>query len=421
MATRKLIELLIEEEGDAFGVEAISLVKFPAIESNWIAFSKEGRSKMLSLAAIDEDKRTLIGPALIPEKHIPRYDELSDEEYDVYFSKETVKLASELFLKTNRTNEHTFEHDTKVEGVSVVESWIVEEPEMDKSKHYGMSMPKGTWMVRVHVGNDEMWEAVKDGSVRGFSIEGYFLDSLQEMSTKVNKGSVKKTLSRIWNFLKRNFYAEVKLENGNVIATEDEKFTAGVEVFAIDSEGMPVEAKDGKFKTEAGVDLEIFEGVLIEYDGEVKKVEDTVEEPKVELDAMKVAYYKALLKGRIQTNLSINQKFYTFVKTNKTNKMKREFMTWEDYEYGSPSLDKLADALEREFGIRSVGSNFDFYGHIEGELANGLWIAAENYPEFFNYWSMSGEQISKELETFADRNNLWWEWQDAGTILLVED
>ena len=107
---RKLVELLIEEGSSAWGVEAISLVKFPAIEENFVFFSKDGNTRAMSLAAVDEDQRTVVGAALIPDKHIPRFDENTDEEYDVYFSKETVKLASELFLKQNRTNDHTKEH-----------------------------------------------------------------------------------------------------------------------------------------------------------------------------------------------------------------------------------------------------------------------------------------------------------------------
>lgn len=323
MANRKLVELLIEEDQDAFGVEAISLVKFPAIEENFIFFSKDKKQKALSLAVLDEEKRTLIGPALIPEKNIPRYDEMSDEEYDVFFSKETVKLASELFLKSNRTNEHTFEHQEKIDGVSVVESWLVEDPEMDKSKHYGMSMPVGTWMVRVHVGNEDMWKSVKDGEIRGFSIEGYFVDSIQEMSTKVEKGSVKKTLSRLWNFIKRKFYVEVKLANGSILATEDDDLTAGSTVFTLDDEGLPIDLKNGKFTTEGGIELEVYEGVLIEYDGEVKAVEDEVEEmEKVELDEMKVKYYKALLKGKMKDYLGNSTKLSILEKTKKEIKMR---------------------------------------------------------------------------------------------------
>ena len=195
---RKLIELLIGDESEV-AVEAISLVKHPAIEENFIFFSKQGKKdQFVSLASVeDEDKRMLIGPALIPDKHIPRYDELKDEEYDVYFSKDTVKQAAEMYLKQNRTNDHTFEHQDAIDNVSVVESWVVSDPEMDKSKHYGLNVPEGTWMVRVHVGNDEMWKFVKEQEVQGFSIEGYFVDKIENMSKRANP--IMDTLTEIKN------------------------------------------------------------------------------------------------------------------------------------------------------------------------------------------------------------------------------
>lgn len=311
--SRKLIELLIEEDQNAWGVEAISLVKFPAIEENFVFFNKGGNTRAMSLAQLDEDKRTLIGAALIPDKNIPRYDEDTDEEYDVFFSKDTVKLASELYLKQNRTNDHTLEHATKIEDVSVVESWIVENPEMDKSNHYNMSVPEGTWMVRVRVDNDEVWSQVKAGSVRGLSIEGYFVDKVAELSERKKPTDLKQALKKVWAAVKRKFYQEITLETGVIIATEDDSFEAGVAIFALDSEGLPVDLKAGRYRTKAGVDFEVFEGILTEWDGEVKAVEDAAEDVveadlgKVELDDMKVRYYKALLKGRLQ-NYSINTK-----------------------------------------------------------------------------------------------------------------
>lgn len=358
MANRKLVELLIEEDQDAFGVEAISLVKFPAIEENFIFFSKDKKQKALSLAAIDEDKRTLIGAALIPDKNIPRYDELSDEEYDVFFSKDTVKLASELFLKSNRTNEHTFEHQEKVDGVSVVESWIVDDPEMDKSKHYGMSMPVGTWMVRVHVGNDEMWEQVKGGEIRGFSIEGFFVDSVQEMSTKVKRSNMSDIVKKLWGFFKRKFYAEVNLANGKVIATDGEALTAGVKVFTLDDEGLPIELDNGKYKTEAGVDLEVFEGVLIEYDGEVQAIEDKIEEEvemeKVELDQMKVKYYRALLKGRFKKMFGSYENF---------NNLEEEYIELESYAWDECIADQMKRYGNKETAEKICGSIKAKYGN----------------------------------------------------------
>ena len=314
---RKLIELLIGEEGEGLPVEAISLVKFPAIEENFVFFSKGRNTKALSLAQVEEDKRTLIGAALIPDKHIPRYDEVTDEEYDVYFSKDTVKLASEMYMKHSCTNEHTLEHEVSVDDVHVVESWLVENPEMDKSKHYGMAMPEGTWMVRVRVDNDEMWKQVKDGSIRGFSIEGYFIDKVEEMSTKVKPTHMKKMLKKIWFSIKRKFYTEITIENGLVIATEDDAFQAGSNVVAIDDEGLPTDLKNGKYITEAGVNLEVFDGVLIEWDGEVEKTDETQEEAendeevemdKVELDQEKIKFWRTYLDVKMQKEFGINTK-----------------------------------------------------------------------------------------------------------------
>ena len=109
----RTVELLIDEDQDDFGVEAISLVKFPAIEENFVYFNKDQK---LTLAKIDEDKQLLVGPALIPEKMIPRWDESKQEEFEVYFSKETVQQAAELFMRQKRNGEYTVEHQTKVEG-----------------------------------------------------------------------------------------------------------------------------------------------------------------------------------------------------------------------------------------------------------------------------------------------------------------
>ena len=305
---RRLVELLIGDEETGLPVEAISLVKHPAIEKGFLFFSKGQKTKALSLAQLDEDKRTLIGPALIPDKHIERFDEESNESYDVYFSKETVKLASELYMKHSRTNEHTLEHEVAVDDVHVVESWIVEDPEMDKSKHYGMSVPEGTWMVRVRVDNDEMWQQVKDGTVRGLSIEGYFVDAVEEMSTKSKPTEMKKVLKKIWFSIKRKFYSEITLNNGVVIATEDDSFGLGTEVIAIDPEGLPTDLKDGSYITEKELNFKVLEGVITEWDGEREEADETqdeaenteddevVEMDKVELDQEKVKFWRTYLK-----------------------------------------------------------------------------------------------------------------------------
>jgi|DEB0MinimDraft_3_1074331.scaffolds.fasta_scaffold01075_4 hypothetical protein len=309
--SRKLIELIIGDEYEGLPVEAISLVKHPAIEEKFVFFSKQNKHRAYSLAQVDEDKRTLIGAALIPDKEIVRFDDVTGEEYDVYFSQDTVKLASELYMKHNRTNEHTFEHQEPVEDVHVVESWIVDDPEMDKSKAYGMSMPKGTWMVRVRVDNEDMWQKVKSGEVRGFSIEGYFVDRIEKMNQQASTMTKQERTfaDRLWQQAKammglKKFYSEITLDTGVVLATEDDTFSAGASVVQLDEKGMPVDVKDGKYKTQNGVELEVFQNVLVEYDGQVKSIEEAEEEiedaEKVALNETKVKFYKSYMKAKMR-------------------------------------------------------------------------------------------------------------------------
>ena len=176
---KKLIELIIDETADHFGVDAISVVKFPAIEENFVFFNND----FLSLAKADEEKKQLIGAILIPDKKIPRLDKETNEEYDVFFTKETIKQAQKLFMASLNNNNHTLEHNEPLKGLTVVESWIKENNKYDKSNMYGFNLPIGTWFVQVSAENNpEIWEAIKNKEVRGFSIEGYFTDKLIEAS-----------------------------------------------------------------------------------------------------------------------------------------------------------------------------------------------------------------------------------------------
>ena len=179
---KKLIELIINQFTEKFGVQAISLVELPAIESDWVYLSNDN---FLSLAKIDEEQRILVGAVLIPEKRIPRYDAEKGEEYEVYFTAETIAKAEELYMKNLRGNNATYEHEVDIEGLSVIESWISEDKVKDKSSLYGFNMPVGTWFVKMKVENNDVWNKVKSGEVRGFSIEGYFVDRVEEMSKEI--------------------------------------------------------------------------------------------------------------------------------------------------------------------------------------------------------------------------------------------
>jgi hypothetical protein len=179
----EVFELFIEEDSLDSGIEAISIVENPAIEENFVAL----KAHKVELAEVDKEKRILMGPALIPDKKIYRRNELGDE-YHIFFSEDTVRKASELFLSRGNQNNSTLEHEYNLKGMSVVESWIVEDEKKDKSAVYDLNMSKGTWMVSVKVNNDEVWnEFVKTGKVKGFSIEGYFSDSADRPKESVEE------------------------------------------------------------------------------------------------------------------------------------------------------------------------------------------------------------------------------------------
>ena len=167
-----IIELFIDETDEASGIEAISVVENPAIESDFIAL----KNQEFKLAEVDKEKRILMGAALIPNK--PIYRQSGEQEYYIYFSKNTVRKASELFFINGNQNNSTLEHELELKGLSAVESWIVES-EQDKSRMYDLNVPMGTWMVSMKVNNDDIWQKVKKNEIKGFSIEGYFADKLE--------------------------------------------------------------------------------------------------------------------------------------------------------------------------------------------------------------------------------------------------
>ncbi len=173
-----LVELFIDEENIDDGVQAISLVEFPAIEENFVALNKH----QVEFKTINEEKRIIVGLALVPNKKIYRRNR--DYEYNIMFSEQTVRKASEIYLKNLRNNNTTLDHNNLTTGVSVIESWVVEDENMDKSKLYGLNSVKGAWVVTMKVDNDKVWEDIKAQKYLGLSIEGMFSDNVEEMSKK---------------------------------------------------------------------------------------------------------------------------------------------------------------------------------------------------------------------------------------------
>jgi hypothetical protein len=123
------------------------------------------------------EKRLLVGPAMVPDKMIIRRNEITGEIYYVYFTEETIQKLQQKFMQEKLLDKTNIEHGRKfLSGVDVVESWIVEDQEKDKQQVFGMDYPKGTWMITMKVNDDATWQKVKDGQLKGFSVQGYFME-----------------------------------------------------------------------------------------------------------------------------------------------------------------------------------------------------------------------------------------------------
>jgi len=180
----KIIELIIDDQMELSGIDAISIVENPAIEEDFIALNSE--QKEYHFAEVSKEKKIIMGAMLIPDKPIYRRDE-ENGEYYIYFSQDTIRKCMEMFFQNSNQSNATFEHKEPIKGLTMVESWIVEDTEKDKSNIYNLNVPVGTWMGTIKVENDVIWnEFIKTKKVKGFSIEGYFADKAKLPLSKVD-------------------------------------------------------------------------------------------------------------------------------------------------------------------------------------------------------------------------------------------
>ena len=174
MEKKKLKYYSVTFDSDVY---AVSLVDEPAIESNFIALSKQSEKRVFLEKG---DKHIVMGAVLIPD--MPIYRNQDGEEFYLQFSSATIEKLAHDFLRMGRNFNFSYQHEKDVNGVSVIESWIVNDPKMDKCSIYGIDVPSGTWMMAAKVDNEEMWGKIRNGAAKGFSIEA--IVNLDEIKLK---------------------------------------------------------------------------------------------------------------------------------------------------------------------------------------------------------------------------------------------
>ena len=172
----RVVEYILDEEEEQSGVNAVSLVDEPAIESDWVMLSKQTKIELKETS----QRGVLMGALLIPDLPIMRKDEEGNEYY-IYFSKATLRKVLNKFMKTHKHSNVTLGHKIDVpEGQAyLTEIWEKEDDVHDKSVMYGIDAPIGSLIGSMKVESEELLNLAKEGKINGFSIEGLFSDKAQ--------------------------------------------------------------------------------------------------------------------------------------------------------------------------------------------------------------------------------------------------
>lgn len=222
-------------KNDSQGVFSISLVGSPATEETFLALSKHTE---IQFKEVDTEQRILIGLVLQPDQLI--YRKQDGEEFNIVFREDTIKELSHNFFKSGFQLNSKLEHEEPIKDISIVESWLVENSEIDKSANFGMKYPKGSWLVTMKIDNDEIWnDFVKTGKVKGFSVDA--MVDLKEVTLNTN----------------------IEMKNEILEAIKN-----GFALFS--AKDQEVESEEIKLGSMASGDLEIFfDGEMLEVGGAV--------------------------------------------------------------------------------------------------------------------------------------------------------
>ena len=256
--------------GDLF---AVSLVEDPAIESNFIALSKQKSSIKL-----ENEKRLLIGAALVPNK--PIYRNINGNEFYISFDETTIEKLAQDFLANDYQHNITVDHQEEANDIVIVESWI-KTSENDKSVSYGLNEPIGTWFIGMKVNNDEIWQRIKDGFYKGFSIEAVVgLDELinnNNLQLAMDKEFIDKLREIIYEAIGKSPKAEEIVAEVNEEVTETQPIQcADEEVAKLKEDVANLTAEVERLKSERD-----------ELESKLKDAEAEKEKMNVEMEAVK--------------------------------------------------------------------------------------------------------------------------------------
>ena len=304
MAVIPIYKALVTDDGE--GINKVSLVDFPAVESNWIACKKD--KEPLKFKVENEEKRLITGVVMRADFAIYRRTDDGFEYYIVY-DKETIKTMAQKLLADNAQNNVNLMHEdgTDVEGVNMLELFI-------KDSDKGISpagfeeIEEGSLFATYHVENDDIWEQVKDGTFKGFSLEGYFTLEPTDDFIKMHNNKTKNTnskMSKIKGILKSLLAEFGSIDTNKGVLDYEGELEVGAEVKINDEV-----AADGEYETD--------DKVIVVADGKITEIrdkeaeEEPAEEPKE--DSVEFAKFKKIAQAYSETYAEKERKIYDAIK-----------------------------------------------------------------------------------------------------------
>lgn len=306
---------------EATGMFKISLVDDPAVMSNFLAF--DNNRKVLMYKVEDEDKRLVRGVVMRADFPIYRYDQNFGEYYIIYKA-DQIRVMAEKYLLESRQNDVNLMHEKNsvVEGVQMVQYFI---------KGSGISVEgfdeiaDGSLFAEFHIVNDEIWDAVKEGTYKGFSLEGVFdlvpeqdkekveeiVDTLDGAFSKFLNNTKNFTMGRLNRFkaaLLKAFaeFANVTTDKGILAWDGDDDLKVGDQVYIEDAEGNRTPAEDGDYKTDDNKTIVVADGKVSEIKDPEVDVEPTEEEEgEQELASVKTDKGDLLYDGELAVGTEV--------------------------------------------------------------------------------------------------------------------
>lgn len=269
-----LYKAVIDMDDQETGIKCISFVEFPATESNFQYFADN--KQLIKYSVQNEEQRKVLGLVMSVDQPIYRRTDDGFEYYLVFDKKTVAQMAEKMFKQNNQGNfdtEHNFEFE---EGITMTQCFL-------KDSEKGIvptgfeEYADGSLFAELHVENDDVWQAVKDGTYAGFSLAGNFniVRANDEFNKQTNISKKMSKLNKVKEMLKAMLqsFGDISTDKGTLVYDGDEELKIGDAVKLLDAEGNEVEAEDGEYITDDKKKVVI-------ADGKVESIDD-VEEPEV--------------------------------------------------------------------------------------------------------------------------------------------